>query len=280
LGRHSKSTRNRIARRLPVAAPAVAGIAAAVCLSPAVAFASTAIPAGPGANSYHSGASLAELHGTTTGWASTQLDAKTKPVVKSAPRAKAKSAQTVYYTVQSGDSLSTIAGRYYQNEAAWTAIYWANHSQLASPNLIEVGQRLAIPPKPATIPAAPAMPAPPVSTPAPATSTNTASTETPAYTQPTYSQPTYSQPAYSSDASTSGDSSFQQCVIERESGGNSQVMNSSGHYGLYQFSASTWAAYGGNPADFGNASASEQNQVFDNAIAQGGQGNWSAYDGC
>jgi hypothetical protein len=57
-------------------------------------------------------------------------------------------------------------------------------------------------------------------------------------------------------------------------------MNSSGHYGLYQFSASTWAAYGGNPADFGHASAAEQNQVFANAMAAGGQSNWSPYDGC
>jgi hypothetical protein len=80
--------------------------------------------------------------------------------------------------------------------------------------------------------------------------------------------------------STSGDGSFQACVISRESGGDSQVMNSSGHYGLYQFSASTWAAYGGNPADFGDASAAEQNQVFDNAVSQGGESNWSAYDGC
>jgi Transglycosylase-like domain len=53
-----------------------------------------------------------------------------------------------------------------------------------------------------------------------------------------------------------------------------------GHYGLYQFSASTWAAYGGNPADFGSASVAEQNQVFANALASGGQSNWSAYDGC
>ena len=41
--------------------------------------------------------------------------------------------------------------------------------------------------------------------------------------------------------------SFGQCVVARESGGQSQVMNATGHYGLYQFSASTWAAYGGNP---------------------------------
>jgi Transglycosylase-like domain/LysM domain len=75
-------------------------------------------------------------------------------------------------------------------------------------------------------------------------------------------------------------SGFQACVIARESGGNSQVMNSTGHYGLYQFSSATWAAYGGNPADFGRASVAEQNQVFGNAIAQGGQSNWAPYDGC
>ena len=57
-------------------------------------------------------------------------------------------------------------------------------------------------------------------------------------------------------------------------------MNSSGHYGLYQFSSGTWAAYGGNPACFGNASVAEQNQVFNNAIAAGGQSNWAPYDGC
>jgi len=69
-------------------------------------------------------------------------------------------------------------------------------------------------------------------------------------------------------------------VIARESGGNPNVMNASGHYGLYQFSYSTWAAYGGNPADFGHASVAEQNQVFANAIAAGGQSNWAPYDGC
>ena len=74
---------------------------------------------------------------------------------------------------------------------------------------------------------------------------------------------------------------FQQCVIRRESGGQSQVMNASGHYGLYQFSAATWAAYGGNPASFGHASVAQQNQVFANAMATpGGANNWGPYDGC
>jgi hypothetical protein len=69
-------------------------------------------------------------------------------------------------------------------------------------------------------------------------------------------------------------------VVARESGGQAQIMNASGHYGLYQFSASTWAEYGGDPAQFGNATVAEQNQVFANALARGGESNWAPYDGC
>jgi Transglycosylase-like domain len=87
-------------------------------------------------------------------------------------------------------------------------------------------------------------------------------------------------PKAAAAATYSGSGSFQSCVIARESGGNSQVMNASGHYGLYQFSAATWAAYGGSPSSFGHASVAQQNQVFNNAIAAGGQSNWAPYDGC
>jgi hypothetical protein len=57
-------------------------------------------------------------------------------------------------------------------------------------------------------------------------------------------------------------------------------MNSTGHYGLYQFAASTWAAYGGSPATFGHATVAEQEQVFATAMAEGGEENWAPYDGC
>jgi cell wall-associated NlpC family hydrolase len=88
-------------------------------------------------------------------------------------------------------------------------------------------------------------------------------------------------PAQPAASTYTGGSGFQRCVIAAESGGNSQVMNSSGHYGLYQFSESTWEEYGGSAATFGNASVAEQNQVFDNAMATpAGASNWSAYDGC
>jgi hypothetical protein len=87
----------------------------------------------------------------------------------------------------------------------------------------------------------------------------------------------YSRPA---GGTYHGSGSMQQCIIARESGGSSQIMNSSGHYGLYQFSASTWAASGGNPADFGHASVAEQNQAFYNAVAARGYSDWARYDGC
>ena len=155
-------------------------------------------------------------------------------------------------------------------------LYWANHSQIRWANVIAAGQVLRVPAKPAKIPSAPTLLGPaapaPVATPAPVAATS-------------YS-PAYAAPVQSTAVAASGYSggtpggSFGQCVVARESGGNSQVMNSSGHYGLYQFSQPTWVAYGGSAASFGNASVAQQNQVFANALAQGGQSNWSAYDGC
>ena len=197
-----------------------------------------------------------------------------------------------WYTVQPGDSLSAIAGRFYGNSAAWPVLYWRNHSKIHWANDIEVGETLRIPHEPAKIPAAPAQlePAPPP--PPPATHTtavyhprHSSSVHSPTFTPEHSSAPSHAaeQPsAPSSSTVTSGipGGAFGQCVVARESGGNPQVMNSSGHYGLYQFSASTWAEYGGNPADFGHASVAEQNQVFANALARGGEFNWSPYDGC
>jgi phage tail protein X len=180
------------------------------------------------------------------------------------------------YTVRSGDSLSAIAGKIYHKQNAWTVLYWANHGTIHWANMISEGQVLKVPALPAKIPAAPSQLGPaPAPAPAPAAAPAAVSSSTSTSTSA-------SAPARATvSGSYSGASgSYQACVIARESGGNSQVMNSSGHYGLYQFSASTWSAYGGSSAAFGHASVSEQNRVFNNAMAQGGQSNWSPYDGC
>lgn len=177
------------------------------------------------------------------------------------------------YTVRPGDSLASIARRFYHNADAWPAIYWHNRKKIKWADEIYAGQKLTIPAKPARIPAAPSSlaPAPPPPPVTPATTT-----QAPPQAQsaaPTQAAATYSGGGYPGGA-------FGACVVARESGGNAQVMNSSGHYGLYQFSEPTWVAYGGNPADFGHASVAEQNQVFANALAAGGQSNWAPYDGC
>ncbi|HEX6524739.1 MAG TPA: LysM peptidoglycan-binding domain-containing protein [Streptosporangiaceae bacterium] len=273
LGSQKKPSRIRPSR-LPgattvlAAAPAVAGLAAAFCLAPQTGASAAVVDSTVHATAITVSATqpaprFAELLSATR--------AAGPQVTQGSSQRKSNTSQ-VWHTVRSGDTLSSIAGRYYHTQAAWPVLYWANHSQIRSADLIEPGQRLLIPPKPARIPAPPASA---IAAPAAPAAAPVAETSQAPQTSVSYA-PT--RPAATSYTGASG--SYAACVIARESGGNSQVMNASGHYGLYQFSASTWAAYGGNPADFGNASVSEQNQVFNNAIAAGGQSNWSPYDGC
>jgi len=263
LGSHRKKSLIR-KHLLPTAAvPALAGMAAAVCLAPqaqaatpahvAVRTAVTAEPATVADATSHAGMSTADL----------------LAVVRQSG-GQAQKAQPDHYTIRSGDSLSKIASKVYHKQNAWPVLYWANRDKVHWANIISTGQVLKVPALPAKIPAAPGQLGPaPAPAPAPAPVTSTATSYAPVQATAAVSSGTYS-----------GGGGFQSCVIARESGGNSQVMNSSGHYGLYQFSASTWAAYGGSAASFGHASVAEQNQVFNNAIAQGGQSNWSPYDGC
>lgn len=189
------------------------------------------------------------------------------------PKGKHHRTTPAKYVVKSGDTLASIAGHVYHNSAYWPVLYWANHAVVKYANEIRVGQVLTVPAKPDKIPAAPKE----LSSPAPVVHTASTASSSGSYSS---SRAVEATPVQTASTYTGSSGSFQACVIARESGGNSQVMNSSGHYGLYQFSASTWAAYGGNPADFGNASVAEQNQVFNNAIAAGGQSNWAPYDGC
>ena len=251
MGCHKKHSPIRISRRLPgIAVPALAGVAAAFCLAPQALAAPS--PAAQGTAHHAVVADTASRLGP--------LSAQLLSAIEQTAQHQAGSGPASWYTVKAGDSLSVIAERSYHNQKAWPVLYWANRSRIHWANVIEPGQVLRIPVEPARIPDPPALLGPAPVTAAPEAATAQGAT-------------------YVGSTATPG-GSFAQCVIARESGGQAQVMNSSGHYGLYQFSASTWAAYGGSPADFGHASVSEQNQVFDNAIAAGGQSNWSAYDGC
>ena len=244
--------------------PALAGMAAAVCLAPQA----QADPAPA-----HAAAQPAAATQTgTMSDALSQAGLSPAELFAAVRHTNGNASRPARYTVRSGDSLSAIAGKIYHKQNAWTVLYWANRGTIHWANMITEGQVLKVPALPAKIPGAPSQlgpaPAPaPARAPAPAAAPTAASASAPAQA-----------PVSGSYSGASG--SYAACVIARESGGNSQVMNSSGHYGLYQFSASTWSAYGGSAGDFGHASVSEQNRVFNNAMAQGGQSNWSPYDGC
>jgi LysM repeat protein len=277
VGRHSKPSRIRFPQAMPAptaaataAVPTLAGVVAAFVLTQQA-------PSAVAEADAHAGRAPHQA------W----LDTTLQPVVsaarllsaarQAAAQRSSATAGPVSYTVQAGDTLSSIAARVYHNANAWPVLYWANHGtgkdQIQWANDIGVGQVLRVPARPATIPSPPGqLTAAPTYVPKHASSA------------PVVAQSSaQSAPPAGSASSWSGPwpgGAFGQCVVSRESGGQAQIMNSSGHYGLYQFSASTWAAYGGNPADFGHASVAEQNQVFANALAAGGQDNWAPYDGC
>ena len=63
-----------------------------------------------------------------------ELDASARPAAPSRT-----------YAVQPGDSLWTIAQRFYGNPLLWSRIYYANQSQIPDPNVISIGQVLTIP---------------------------------------------------------------------------------------------------------------------------------------
>jgi LysM repeat protein len=285
LGRHSKPSRIRLPHGASLAAaPTLASVVAAFFMAQQMPASAAVAEAGP----THS-ASLDAVYSpdvssasSATALSSSQLLAATRTVLMSDMRQawqaawqekqeKAATSLPLWYTVQPGDSLSSIAQRFYHDSAAWPVLYWRNHDHIRWANDITAGQVLRIPAEPAEIPSAPSQLQPAVLTADTSPAPRHASTA----------------PAPVSATSTSGSlgvipgGAFGQCVVERESGGNPQVMNSSGHYGLFQFSFSTWVAYGGNPNDFGHASVAEQEQVFATALASpGGENNWAPYDGC
>lgn len=182
------------------------------------------------------------------------------------------------YTVRPGDTLAVIAGRVCRDPADYWALAYNNN--VPNPDLIYAGQVFKV----ACDAAAQAI--------ADRYGLMGRSPDSPQASSPVHyvSHPSQAPaPSYqhssgavvtSVSGTYHGSGSMQQCIIARESGGNSQVVNATGHYGLYQFSSSTWAAHGGNPADFGHASVAEQNQVYYNTVAADGYSDWAPYDGC
>jgi len=206
---------------------------------------------------------------TTTPKAATLTAATTAAPAKPA----AAPARPKTYTAVAGDCLWSIGQRF---DVTMYAMAAANNMRLT--DILQIGRVLNIPAVGTVVlPSAVEAPAPapaPAPDPAPVPVRHTLTEH---YVAPAS---TWHATSTVSSSSVSAGSSLESCIIQRESGGNAGVWNASGHWGLYQFSASTWAAYGGSPGAFGSASAAQQQQVYDNAIAAGGASNWTAYDGC
>ena len=99
--------------------------------APAMAIAGVLVAAAPQAHA----AERTPAKATTV----TEQQARTDALVERAQTA----ART--YTVRSGDTLSSIAARYYDNSGDWTWIYEANKSKIRNPNSVYVGESLTIP---------------------------------------------------------------------------------------------------------------------------------------
>jgi len=186
------------------------------------------------------------------------------------------------WTVQPGQTLWSIAGARYGSQTAWPLIYQANHKHIKWADRIQAGQVLSLPVWTGYVPQPPRYTSPPPPPPVRVTVHRAHVTGgSVAYSgaHRTYS-PARTYHRASASGTYSGSGSMERCIIRAESGGNSQVMNSSGHYGLYQFSYSTWVASGGSPSSFGHASVAEQQRAFHTAVAARGYSDWTPYDPC
>ena len=209
-----------------------------------------------------------------------QVQAGSGPVAQQSTATASAKTSPQDYVIRPGDTLSGIAQKLCGAAGDWAQVWHAN-PRITDPDLIYAGYQLTVAcsgGQGAVLTAAAAASVPSSDG---ASDEDDGSSLASAGSSPSLSSgSSASSPGGGSYVNPASYSGFQACVISRESGGNSQVMNSTGHYGLYQFSPSTWAAAGGNPNDFGHASVAEQNQVFAQAYAAFGTSPWAPYDGC
>ena len=149
-GRHtSPSQVEKVAQQAGKAAPAVA-IAGALVVAPT---AQSALAAGhPAAATATASGYLAPGAGSAAGTAASldSFQTRTVTIATARPAKHSAAARTTRYRVRSGDSLSSIASRFYHNAADWQYLYHENEKTLSNPNMIYVGEELVVP---ATAPA-------------------------------------------------------------------------------------------------------------------------------
>ena len=225
-GRHTTPSQvEKVALQAGKAAPAVA-IAGALVAAPQVshALASSSAKPVPATAQGHTSAAASnalsdEAHAAAP---ASSLETRTVTVAASRPARHAAAAQSTYYSVRTGDTLSKIADRYYGNAGDWQYLYHENEKTVSSPDALITGERLFIP---ATVPA-----------------NFTLTNYTPKHAKPT--QPTTHTVAASTQHSTS------QSTGHSTSGGTAEVLQTASQ-GMYSCSSleQLWEQAGGSSAD-------------------------------
>ncbi len=147
----NRPTSERVAAQAGKAAPAVV-MAGALAAAPQVqhALATAGLHASTAAQAAHHTARLTasgEAADAVQPAGTATLDSFSVSADKfSVSAAKRTAART--YVVRSGDTLSSIAQRYYHDAANWQWLYHENARTVANPNVIYVGERLSVPVNP------------------------------------------------------------------------------------------------------------------------------------
>jgi LysM repeat protein len=227
----------RVAQQAGKAAPAVA-IAGALVAGPQAqhALAATAQPPAATAAGHHGQAADAGAGSGTTAATLDSFQTLTVTVAAAKPARHAAAAKSATYRVRSGDSLSKIASRYYHNAAAWQFLYHENDKKISDPNLIYVGESLAVP----------------ASAPAHYTLTDYVpkhAKAAPAAAKPAASAKTVSSRSGSSRSHSSRSHSGRAATIGGSAGGGTVIVQA-GSRGSYSCSAleQEWEAAGGSAA--------------------------------
>ena len=149
------------------------------------------------------------------------------------------------YVVQAGDTLWSIAQRFYGNPLMWSHIYYANESQINDPNEIHQGQQLTIP-RTGTNATNSATTNATNSTTSNATTRATASATPDAHSAPAHVNSPSGVTGYIRQAArgTGLPESVVAAQIEVESNYESGAVSPAGAEGPYQFMPSTWATLG------------------------------------
>jgi Tfp pilus assembly protein FimV len=155
------------------------------------------------------------------------------------------------YTVQPGDTLSSIAQRFYGNAADWTWIYDANESVIRNPNMIYVGQVLSLPYDP------------PAGTPASATATTSAVSSTLSGTLDCAGL----EELWEQAGGSAAEAVMAASIAMAESSGNQYATGPYGEEGYWQINPNAWSDATYNP--IGNAT--DAIQISDDGA------NWDAW---